>query len=852
MPKGTGRRQKPPTPVETYRHGSQTRTNLPTEQTSRYMRDEDLRPIDYRPPLRAPGGPALSWERDQALDDPTTPATPLYIHEKIHPAEFAKSLAGRQPDSLFADFNNLPAEASFEWYQYEGNWQNRIIRGETRHVMASLLAKEAMAGKVQMIYFDPPYGIQFKSNMQADARSRKTTETSKSIPNDPTLVRAFRDTYRNGIHSYLDNVYQIALHARELLRDTGTFFLQIGPANVHRLAVVLDEVFGEENCLATIPFAKSGATSSSSLPEVADFLLWYARSREAFTNQKYRQVYEPLSRRETLEYMTSYAMVELANGRTRKPTDDERDDPDAHLPEGARLYRRMPLTSIGESTTGESAPYRWNNITYPCPPGRHWSVNTNGRDRLAASGRLDASEQGSLGWKKYEEEIAGRRINNLWGRTMSPTDLHYIVETAESVIERCMLMATDPGDLVLDPTCGSGTTAYVAEKWGRRWITTDCSAVAVSLARQRLATGTYDYFLLQDSREGASKEAELQGRIESFDPSRTFGDDPARGFVYERVPTVSAGILAYDQEVPATLLVNQPFKKSRTVRVSSPFTVESHSPYRVIDPDSLLRDTDSPQVANTQQAMVDALETSGIRDREHIITVEDIEPYPSRSGGLLTHLGQTPAGRAAIVIAPDDCTVSSHFVNLAAEQAATMPSVTTLIVIAFAFEPDARAEHAEARGRLTIHKAQANQDLRIGNLKDQASDQAFVRIGEPSIEIRPAENNEVVVEITGYDTYDPTTGQLRSGTPGDIHCWMIDGDYDGKSFFAHRIHFPGAATDRQVQRFGRQLGIRVDRSLWESMLSHTSAPLPKPKTGRIAVRIVTNTHTELTTVREVS
>ena len=283
-----------------------------------------------------------SWERDEALDEVTTPATQLYIREKIHPAEFARSLATREAPSLFDDFNNLPEEAAFDWYQYQGNWQNRIIRGETRHVMASLLAKEAMAGEVQMIYFDPPYGISFKSNMQADARDRKVGENAKAIPNDPTLIQAFWDTYRNGIHSYLDNIYRIATHARELLRESSSFFLQIGPANVHRLAVVLDEMFGADNRIATIPFAKSGGTSSSKLPEVADHLLWYARDRDAMT---YHQLYEPLTRKEKIEHMNFDAMVELVDGTTKSLSSDERADPDASLPEGAKLYRRMPLAS---------------------------------------------------------------------------------------------------------------------------------------------------------------------------------------------------------------------------------------------------------------------------------------------------------------------------------------------------------------------------------------------------------------------------------------------------------------------------------------------------------------------------
>lgn len=841
--------RKPPSPAESYLHKSAQRSNLPTEQTSRYMSEDDRRPTPYKPPVRSRSGPALAWDRDESLDEIETSATPLYIHEKIHPGAFAKSLSeggdAKLQQQLFSDYNNLPDNAAYDWYQYQGNWQNRLIRGEARYVMASLLEKEGLGGKVQMIYFDPPYGISFKSNMQANARSRSRGEAAKDIPADPGIVKAFRDTYKNGIHSYLDNIYCIATHARALLNESGSFFLQIGPANVHRLAVLLDEVFGEKNRVATIPFAKSGGTSSRTLPEVADYLLWYAKDKSTL---KYRQLFEPLSRPEKIEHMSSYAMVELADGSTRLLTAEERRDPDAHLPEDARLYQRMPLASPGVSTTGRSEPHEWNGTSYPCPPGEQWRVSPDGMNRLNELKRLDAAgKEGTLRWKQYEREVPGRRINNLWGKNMAPNDLHYVVETAESVIERCILMSTEPGDLVLDPTCGSGTTAFVAEKWGRRWITTDCSAVAISLARQRLATGTFDYFLLKDSREGAEKRKALGHSEEDPQGVDHYDQDPALNFVYERTPYVSAAKLAYDEPAQYTELVNQPYKKRATVRVSSPFTVESHSPYRVVNPSEVLLSERSEDSPNAMQAIIAALENSGIRSGAKRIEVEEIDEYPG--GGMLTHTAQSTDGRAALFLAPDDCTVSANMINLAAEQAAEMPSVTVLIVVAFAYEPDTRME---TRGRLTVHKVMANQDLRVGNLADGQDDVAFVRIGEPDIRINSLENEEISVEVVGFETYDPATRQLsRSGNAKDIYCWLLDTNYDGNSFFAHRIHFPSGKGDRQVNNFRKKLASRIKPELWEHALSTESAPFAKPKTGRIAVRLITNTHTEMTAVREV-
>ncbi len=455
----------------------------------------------YSPPIRERSGPVLSWDRGADLERIETDATPLYITEKIHPSAFVEQLRSLEPAPLFGDFNNLPRDAEYNWYEYEGNWQNRLIHGDSVKVMASLLEKEGMAGKVQMIYMDPPYGIGFKSNMQVDTQSRNVPENAKGLPNDPQQIQTFRDTYQNGIHSYLDNLYRNFVHARELLSESGSIFMQIGSENVNRVALVMDEVFGAENRVAVIPFAKRGSSASSTLPEVADHIIWYAKSRE---QMKYFQLYEPLSRTEAIEHMSSYAMVELADGTERAVTTEERKNPSI-LPDESKLFRRAMLTSQDVSTTGRSEPFQWGDTEYPCPPGDHWRVSHEGLQRLADLGRL-INWAGRLDWKRYEDEVPGRMINNLWSSQMSPKDAKYIVETAYTAIERCMQMTTEAGDLIIDLTCGGGTTAYVAEQWGRRWITTDTSTVAIAIARQRLLAGSYPWYHLQDSDEGAALE----------------------------------------------------------------------------------------------------------------------------------------------------------------------------------------------------------------------------------------------------------------------------------------------------------------------------------------------------------
>ena len=734
------------------------------------MSDVDKTPVEYQPEIRQENSkPKLSWGRDSNLDDIKMDAHPLYIHEKIHPANFINALGDSdEQSSLFDSFNGLPKDSAFEWYQHKGNWQNRIIRGDSSRIMGSLLAKEGMGQKVQMIYFDPPYGISFNSNFQVSTNSRNIGAGVKDIPNDVRTISAFRDTYCKDIHSYLDNIYRNATLARDLLADSGSIFLQIGEYNVHRLAIVLDEIFGFDNRIATIPFAKTGHSPSSKLPTVSDYLLWYGKDKKV---SKYNKLYEILSRQEKLNHMSSYAFVELPDGTERSLTKEEKLDVRL-LPKGARLFSRMRLHSEGKSNTGRSDDYVWNGKTYSCSINDQWRVSIKGLDRLAAIGRLDASDHGTLRWKQYEEELPGKAINNLWSKNMSAEDKHYVVETAESVIERCILMSTDPGDLVMDITCGSGTTAFVAEKWGRRWITTDTSGVAVSLARQRITTGIFDYYLLQDSKEGNAKEAELSN-TKLVD--KEHHDDVTKGFVYKRIPKVSAARLAYNKPLENTYLVNKPEPKKNTIRVSSPFTVESESPYRYISPKSNIRKDEQSLALDQTVAIKNALEITGICGKDdstpHIRFKEITEWISSpKIREVITHRGfiEDEDGKdnriAAFVIVPDDMTASTTLINKAAEQAVRIPSdVDLLVVIAFEFEPSVRSPGFEQRGKLQIVKAQANRDLQIGNLQDQNNDRAFVMIGEPDVAIDHLSENRITVEVLGYDTYNPASGNVEMG-----------------------------------------------------------------------------------------
>ena len=493
-----------------------------------------------------------------------------------------------------------------------------------------------------------------------------------------------------------------------------------------------------------------------------------------------------------------------------------------------------------------------------------------GMDRLAERDRLcdGGGTRSDLRWKRYANENPGLKINNIWHRQKFPSDKRYVVQTADSVIERCILMTTDPGDLVFDPTCGGATTALAAEKWGRRWITCDTSPISVAIARQRIATATFKYWTLADCPEGTKAEAKLSGKSPIADPSPDdYGRDPARGFIYERVPKVTAATLADDLDADPTLLVDRPHITRGITRMASPFTVESSSPWSYVPVDNSAASPVTPTpVAYSEFAeiVIEALKSSPVRSTRADtgdIRVSEIEPWPGRRG-LISHLLRYTVGsagaehRAGLLIAPEDATVTAAMLRAAAlDAAASIDGAELVIVVAFAFEPDTSVESI---GRVKVMRAQMHRDLQIRDLKDDAAHQAFVMVGQPDIEIYEEPGGQVSVKLFGYDTYNPATGQLTAGSAEtDVACWMIDTEYDSASFFARRIHFPGASNDKQMKRLYKALGRTLHKLRWNRALSLRSAPFPKPppgvagQPGQIAVKIITATGNEMSVVADV-
>ena len=547
-------RKKTTKQVETLIHDEASRRNIPTAEYLPLMAREEQSPIRVAYERRNRDlDPQLVWRGKDQQDwqDLVVPAPPLFIQEKVHPKVLIDDLRRRseqkqaeQPGfqtDLFADFNGLPdTDAKTEFYQHDANWTNRMILGDSLQVMASLAEREGLRGKVQCIYLDPPYGIKFNSNFQWSTTSRDVKDGSADhITREPEQVKAFRDTWRDGIHSYLSYLRDRLTVARDLLAESGSIFVQIGDENVHRVRAVMDEVFGEESFVSEIVTQKTGGFNAGAIPNTNDYILWYARRRETLKFRASLEIAERSAAKGDYQWITD--RLGYARGLTA-----EEKRADVALPESTFLYQPTSLTSQGGSI--EAKAFHLNGHAYSPPANQHWKTTTDGLRRLAIADRLHIARN-SLRYVRLAADFPVRLRTNTWTDTATGNftdEKIYVVQTSVKVVSRCILMSTDPGDLVLDPTCGSGTTAYVAEQWGRRWITIDTSRVALALARARIMGARYPYYLLADSREGQLKEAEVSRTAPSSAPTH---HSIRQGFVYERVPHITLKSIANNAEI---------------------------------------------------------------------------------------------------------------------------------------------------------------------------------------------------------------------------------------------------------------------------------------------------------------
>lgn len=548
--------------VETLKHDAAKRKNIPTAEYQSVLEKEQQSPKKIRYPRNTDLDPQLVWRGKDQQDwsDLVVHAPPLYIQEKVHPKVLIDDLLrvtkerahdeGELTPDLFADFNGIPKGIDkTEFYQHDQNWSNRMILGDSLQVMASLAEREGLRGKVQCIYFDPPYGIKFNSNFQWSTTSRDVKDGNTGhITREPEQVKAFRDTWRDGVHSYLTYLRDRFTVCRDLLSESGSIFVQIGDENVHRVRALLDDVFGDDNFIAQVATKTSGGSTGIYLAGVIDHILWYAKSQE---NLKFRQLFGAKELGE--EGAEKYSRVRFANLETRSLTPAER-ALEAALPNGARVYRQDNLTSQSVGRDKGEGAASWFAVRVAGQEIRpsikvRWKTNETGMQRLLWAGRVELTSN-SLAYVRYLDDFSATTINNSWadiGGVQSRSDPKvYVVQTPTTLIQRCLLMASDPGDLVLDPTCGAGTTAYVCEQWGRRWITIDTSRIALALARARIMGARYPFYLLADSRDGQAKEAEVTLAAPSNKPVH---GNIRLGFVYERVPHITLKSIANNAEI---------------------------------------------------------------------------------------------------------------------------------------------------------------------------------------------------------------------------------------------------------------------------------------------------------------
>ena len=927
-----------PLSVETLKHEDATRKNIPTAEYQSVMKKEQQSPVRVSYPRERDGrnrdlDPQLVWrgKDEQDWSDLVVHAPPLYIQEKVHPkvliddlkrqTERAQGTDAPQVD-MFADFNGLPNEdAKTEFYAHDAHWANRMILGDSLAVMASLAEREGLRGKVQCIYFDPPYGIKFNSNFQWSTTSRDVKDgNSQHITREPEQVKAFRDTWRDGIHSYLTYLRDRLTVARDLLTESGSIFVQIGDENVHRVRSVMDEVFGDENFVNLIFVQKSGGFAAGKLDSIGDYVIWYAKNH---AYAKCRQLFD--RKIDSKSGLSNYPFVQLENHKERGLTREERADPSC-IPSGVKLYGIHSITSARSPGQGDVREYIFEGRKFS-PGNRTFTTDLNGLNVLTKAGRLKATP-GRLGYVRYFDDFSAVAINNNWNDTRGDMNMMYIVQTSTKVVERCIQMATDPGDLVLDPTCGSGTTAYVAEQWGRRWITIDTSRVALALARARIMGARYPYYLLADSRDGQLKEAEVTRSAPTSAPTR---GNVRHGFVYERVPHITLKSIAnnaeidviYDkhqalleplceqlnqalskawqewevprevdakwsdkaktlhadwwrqriarqQEIDASIaakaefefLYDKPYEDKKKVRVAGPFTVESLSPHRVlgVDENDELIDPNDPKVAEQQaeynaarsfvQIILENLKTAGVQQahKEDKISFTSLVPWPGDLVcGEALFEDSTGEKRAAIFIGPEFGTVSRPDLVSAAREAG---DAGFDVLIACAFNYDAHSSEFEKLGRIPVLKARMNADLHMAeDLKNTGKGNLFVIFGEPDIDILDAAEGQVCVKVNGVDVFHPNTGEVRSDGADGIACWFIDTDYNEESFFVRHAYFLGANDPYKALK--TTLKAEINEEAWSTLNSDTSRPFDKPKSGRIAVKVINHLGDEVMKVFKV-
>ncbi len=873
--------------IESIKHNQNKRAHIPSKEEAGY---EEANPkvqqgrktleLPKNPVVHRGQDPELFWLNKYGNDDRDDllrmDIRSLYRYEHIAPETLIKNLykvtetQSSQLDlfSINELFGNAlekdELEKVSEYYRHQDGWTNRLIQGDSLLVMASLLEREGMAGQVQTIYIDPPYGIKYGSNWQVKLNNRDVKDgQDESLAGEPEVIKAFRDTWELGIHSYLSYLRDRLLIAKELLTESGSCFVQIGDENVHLVRCIMDEVFGSENFCKIISFRTTAGDTSNILPTMGDFIIWYAKDKSKI---KYRKVFVD----KVVGYGSGemYDYVESPDGsEIRKLTRAEIMFPDT-IPKGWKVFRVDNLKRLGFSTTN-TFKFEFEGKTYYCGDRYQWKTTKLGMERLKKAGWLIATGS-TLNYKRYFEHFPITELGNIWTDTQGASDKEFVVQTSIKVIQRCLLMTTDPGDLVLDPTCGSGTTAFVAEQWGRRWITIDTSRIALNIAKTRLMTAVFPYYYLYSDVEVTKEEKD--GKIKKNireKPDNEQTHDIRQGFVYEEVPHITLKSLANDEPPETETLYDKPYQDKKRLRVSGPFTVETLQNFEPVSPEALQEaaqthdETDFAEVVKSH--LVSAGIKNGRKDEQVIFSRVELlsHPYLHAEGLYMNGSGEK---KAYIHIGPKFGTVSKNAVNEAIKECRLRGDAQWLIILGFSFESDIEGgTQTTSMGKFEVTKARMHDDLLQDGLKKKPGKNAasFVTIGEPDIALHK-DGKTVSVEIQGLDIYDPIKDEVKARNVADIAYWMVDDDYDGSNFIVKQVFFCGGdkdefdkwkkgleslAKDNTKKKVEKTLKIEIDDEAFDRLYGYISHPIEVKRKGqKIAVRVISQFGEETTKV----
>ena len=846
--------------IESIKHNKDRRAHIPSKEEAGY---EDANPkvqqgkktleLPKNPVVHRGQDPELFWLNKYGNDDREdllrVDIRSLYRHEHIAPETLIENLykVTEIPSAQGNLFNDLfgnalekdELEKVSEYYHHQDGWTNRLIQGDSHLVLASLLEREGMAGQVQCIYIDPPYGIKYGSNWQIKLNNRDVKDGSDEfISGEGEVIKAFRDTWTDGVHSYLTYLRDRLLIAKELLTDSGSCFVQISDENVHLVRSVMDEVFGSENFCSLITFTKSTGLKSKGLPARCDFILWYCKNIGIV---KYRQLFEEKVLGEL--GATQYDWVHKSNGEKRKIKANER------IEENDKLFHIGDASAMTNSAEKAQPIIIENREVYP-PKGRLWQSSIDGMHKLLNKGRL-LLVGNSLRYIRYFDDFPVFPLDSLWtdtGTSGFGDPKRYVVQTLPKVIARCILMTTDPGDLVIDPTCGSGTSAYVAEQFGRRWITIDTSRIALNIAKQRLMTSVFPYYKLYDE----------------------ISYDIRQGFIYKTVPHITLKSLANDEPPTTETLYDRPEVDNKKLRVSGPFTVETLQNFESTAPEELEEEVKSTQDATVfeetvKQHLVSAGIKNGRKDEQVVFSRVELlnHPYLHAEGFYMNGTGEK---KAYIHIGPKFGTVSKNAVNEAVKECRLRGDAQWLIILGFSFESDIEGTTQTMNmGKFEVTKARIHDDLMQDGLKKKPGKSAasFVTIGEPDIALHK-DGKTVSVEIQGLDIYDPIKDEVKARNVSDIAYWMVDDDYDGSNFIVKQIFFCGGDKDEfdkwkkglselakqeTKKKAERTLKIEIDDEAFDRLYGHVSHPIEIKKKGqKVAVRVISQFGEETTKV----